>query len=44
MFMINGEKESGVTTFLIDDKIDTGGVLLQEKIEILVKIIRDIIN
>jgi len=30
--VINGEKESGVTTFLIDDKIDTGGVLLQEKI------------
>jgi len=30
--VINGEKESGVTTFLIDDKIDTGGILLQERI------------
>ena len=30
--VINGEKESGVTTFLIDDKIDTGNILLQEKV------------
>ena len=30
--VINGEKESGVTTFLIDEKIDTGNILLQERI------------
>ena len=30
--IINQEKESGVTTFLIDEKIDTGNILLQEKI------------
>lgn len=29
--IINGEKESGVTTFFINDKIDTGDVLLIEK-------------
>jgi len=28
----NGESHSGLTTFLIDDKIDTGAWLLQEKI------------
>lgn len=33
--VMNGEKESGVTTFLIDENIDTGNVLLQEKIAIL---------
>jgi len=27
--IINGEKETGVTTFFIDDKIDTGAILLQ---------------
>ncbi len=32
--IINGEKETGVTTFFIDEKIDTGEILLQEKIEI----------
>jgi len=32
--IINGEVESGVSTFMIDDKIDTGGVLLQRKVEI----------
>lgn len=32
--VINGEKESGVTTFLIDEEIDTGNILLQEKTEI----------
>ena len=32
--IINGEKTSGVTTFLIDDKIDTGSILLQEKVTI----------
>jgi len=35
--IINGEKETGVTTFFIDDKIDTGEILLQEKIEITVE-------
>lgn len=29
--IINGEKESGVTTFMIDHQIDTGNILLQEK-------------
>ena len=32
--IINQEKESGVTTFLIHEKIDTGNVLLQEKIQL----------
>tara|TARA_Y100000991_G_scaffold214759_1_gene203268 strand:- start:454 stop:1386 length:933 start_codon:yes stop_codon:yes gene_type:complete len=32
--IINGEKESGVTTFFINDKIDTGDILLIEKTEI----------
>ncbi len=33
--LINGETETGVTTFFIDDKIDTGNIILQEKEEIL---------
>ena len=32
--IMNGETETGVTTFFIDDKIDTGEIILQEKIEI----------
>lgn len=32
--IINGEKESGVTTFFIDEKIDTGNVIFQEKVKI----------
>lgn len=32
--IINGEKETGVTTFFIDSKIDTGRILLQKKCEI----------
>ncbi|MGB1449870.1 MAG: methionyl-tRNA formyltransferase [Flavobacteriaceae bacterium] len=32
--IINRERYTGVTTFLIDEKIDTGQVLLQEKIQI----------
>jgi methionyl-tRNA formyltransferase len=32
--IINGETESGVTTFLLDHKIDTGRILLQEKVSI----------
>jgi methionyl-tRNA formyltransferase len=33
--IINGEQVSGLTTFLIDDKIDTGAILLQKKLDIL---------
>ncbi len=32
--IINGEKETGVTTFFLDDKVDTGKVILRKKIEI----------
>ncbi len=32
--VINGEKSTGVSTFIIDEKIDTGEILLQEKIKI----------
>ncbi|PRX55211.1 methionyl-tRNA formyltransferase [Flagellimonas meridianipacifica] len=32
--IINGEKETGVTTFFIDDKIDTGHIIMQDKIQI----------
>jgi len=32
--IINGETETGVTTFFIDDKIDTGEMILQDKIRI----------
>ncbi len=32
--IINGETESGVTTFFIDEKIDTGKILFQEKVKI----------
>lgn len=32
--VINGEKETGVTTFFIDEKIDTGKVLLKESVKI----------
>ena len=33
--LINGESETGVTTFYIDDKIDTGAIILQSKVSIL---------
>ncbi|WP_190808500.1 methionyl-tRNA formyltransferase [Flagellimonas sp. S3867] len=33
--IINGETETGVTTFFIDDKIDTGNIILQQKEKIL---------
>lgn len=33
--IINGETQTGVTTFLIDEKIDTGNILLKDKVEIL---------
>lgn len=32
--IINGEKETGITTFFIEEKIDTGAILLQQKISI----------
>ncbi|MDD4603799.1 MAG: methionyl-tRNA formyltransferase [Bacteroidales bacterium] len=32
--VINGEKETGVTTFFINETIDTGGILLREKVPI----------
>ncbi|CAM3712206.1 methionyl-tRNA formyltransferase [Sphingobacterium prati] len=32
--IINGEKESGVTTFLLQHEIDTGNILLAEKVDI----------
>lgn len=32
--LINGEQETGVTTFLLDKEIDTGRVLLQERVPI----------
>jgi len=32
--IINGEKETGVSTFFIDEKIDTGDMILQKKISI----------
>jgi methionyl-tRNA formyltransferase len=32
--IINGETTTGVTTFFIDDKIDTGNILLREEIQI----------
>lgn len=32
--IINGETKTGVTTFFIDDKIDTGEIILQEDIDI----------
>jgi methionyl-tRNA formyltransferase len=32
--LINGEKETGVTTFALEDKVDTGKLYLQRRIEI----------
>ena len=32
--IINGEKETGVTTFFIDEKIDTGNIIKQEHLKI----------
>jgi methionyl-tRNA formyltransferase len=32
--IINGETETGVTTFFLDEKVDTGKILLQERIPI----------
>jgi methionyl-tRNA formyltransferase len=33
--LINGETKTGVTTFFIDEKIDTGAIILQEATDIL---------
>lgn len=33
--IINGESKTGVSTFFIDDKIDTGAIILQSEIDIL---------
>ena len=35
--VINGETKTGVTTFLLDDKIDEGNILLQQEVEIEIK-------
>ena len=35
--IINGETKTGVTTFFIDEKIDTGEIILQDQIEIDIK-------
>jgi len=32
--LINGESKTGVTTFKLDKKVDTGGVLLQKEVDI----------
>ncbi|MHB8930805.1 MAG: methionyl-tRNA formyltransferase [Melioribacteraceae bacterium] len=32
--IINGETETGVTTFFLEDKVDTGNIIVQEKIKI----------
>ena len=32
--IINGEEKTGITTFLINDKIDTGNILLREEVPI----------
>lgn len=32
--IINGEKETGLTTFFIDDKIDTGEIIFREKMPV----------
>ncbi|HOW24919.1 MAG TPA: methionyl-tRNA formyltransferase [Bacteroidales bacterium] len=33
--IINGEKETGVTTFFLNQKVDTGNILFQTKLDIL---------
>lgn len=32
--IINGETETGLTTFMLDKEIDTGAIIMQEKVEI----------
>ena len=33
--IINGEKTSGLTSFILNNKVDTGSILLQKKVDIL---------
>ncbi|MGE5352241.1 MAG: methionyl-tRNA formyltransferase [Acidobacteriota bacterium] len=33
--VINGEKETGLTTFFLQEKVDTGNIILREKVDIL---------
>ena len=33
--IINGDKETGVTTFALEDKVDTGNIFIQKRIEVL---------
>ena len=35
--IINGDKETGVTTFALEEKVDTGNIFIQKKIQILDK-------
>ena len=42
--LINGEKETGVTTFLIDGEIDSGAILMRESIQILSNYNFEILN
>jgi methionyl-tRNA formyltransferase len=35
--IINGDKETGVTTFALEDRADTGNIFIQKKIEVLDK-------
>ena len=32
--LLNGEEQTGLTTFLLDERVDTGGILLQEQVAI----------
>jgi methionyl-tRNA formyltransferase len=32
--LINGDKETGVTTFMLEQKVDTGNIIIREKIKI----------
>ena len=32
--VVNGETETGLTTFMLDEKVDTGGILLQQRVPI----------
>lgn len=33
--VINGDKETGLTTFFLQEKVDTGNIILRERVEIL---------
>lgn len=34
--LINGEKQTGITTFFIDNKIDSGEIIIQEKVNLTI--------